>query len=81
MRSDSQSETAMMRSKYKWIIVLVAYDDPQIQTRVVKERIPLRENEQFAALLRGGHLVAVLSRDNESAAEAERIAVEKSCLR
>jgi hypothetical protein len=70
-----------MRNGHKWIIVLVAYDDPQVQTRVIKERLPLGEDEQLAALLRGGDLVAVLGIDDESVAEAERIEVEKSCLR
>ena len=70
-----------MKTHYKWIIVLVAYDDPEIETRVIKERIAMNENEQLAALLRGGDLVAVLGFDNEAAAEANRIEIEKACLR
>ena len=70
-----------MKTKHKWIIVLVAYDDPEIETRVIKERIAMDEDEQLAALLRGGELVAVLGFDNEAAAEANRIEAEKSCLR
>jgi hypothetical protein len=70
-----------MKTGHKWIIVLVAYDDQAIETRVIKERLAMDENEQLAALLRGGELVAVLGFDNEAAAEAQRIEVEKSCLR
>ena len=70
-----------MNSSHKWIIVLVAYDDPAIETRVIKERLAMEDGEQLAALLRGGELVAVLGFDNEGAAEAQRIEVERSCLR
>ena len=70
-----------MRNRYKWIIVLVAYDDLRVETRLIKERIGLDDNEQLAALLRGGELVCVLGYDNEMAAEAERIEAEKFCLR
>jgi len=48
-----------MKKQHKWIIVLVAYDDPRIPTRVLKERLLVAENEQLAAFLRGGYLVAV----------------------
>lgn len=70
-----------MNAGHKWIIVLVAYDDPAIETRVIKERLAMDENEQLAALLRGGELVAVFGFDNEAAAETTRIEVERSCLR
>jgi hypothetical protein len=70
-----------MKAEYKWIIVLVAYDDPRIEARVIKERLTMEEDEQLAALLRGGELAAVLDLDNESTAEASRMEVEKSCLR
>jgi hypothetical protein len=70
-----------MRSAYKWIIILVAYDDAAIETRVIKERLPTEDDEQLAALLRGGDLVEVLGFDNEAAAEFHRIAAEKQCLR
>ena len=70
-----------MNNAHKWIIVLVAYDDPAIQTRVIKERLAMREDEEFAALLRGGELVAVLEFDDEVVAEAHRCEVERSCLR
>ena len=70
-----------MRAEHKWIIVLVAHDDPAIESRVIKERLAMDENERLAALLRGGELVAVLGFDNESAAESSRMEVERSCLR
>jgi len=70
-----------MKRQHKWIIVLVAYDDPRIPTRVLKERLPGGENEQLAAFLRGGQLVAVVDDDDETCAEAQRIEAEKSCLR
>ena len=70
-----------MNSTHKWIIVLVAYDDPAIETRVIKERLAMEDNEQLAALLRGGELVAVSGLDNEAVAEAQRIEFERSCLR
>jgi hypothetical protein len=70
-----------MKAEHKWIIVLVAYDDPAIETRVVKERLAMDDDEELAALLRGGVLVTVLGFDNEVAAEAGRIEVERSCLR
>lgn len=70
-----------MNAPHKWIIVLVAYDDAAIETRVLKERIPADDDAQLAALLRGGVLVTIVGLDNETAAEAERIEVEKSSLR
>ena len=70
-----------MKAEHKWIIVLVAYDDPAIETRVVKERLAMDEDEELAALVRGGELVAVVGFDNELAAEASRIEVERDCLR
>ena len=70
-----------MNAGHKWIVVLVAYEDPQIEARVIKERIPAEDDEQLAALLRGGDLVAVLGRDDEPAAEAQRVEVERSSLR
>ena len=70
-----------MNAAHKWIIVLVAYEDPEIEARVIKERLPVEDDEQLGALLRGGELVAVIDRDDESAAEAHRVAFERSCLR
>lgn len=70
-----------MNVGYKWIIVLVAYEDPEIEAGVIKERLPAEDDEQLAALLRGGELVAVMDFDNESVAEAQRVDVERSSLR
>ena len=64
----------------KWIIVLVAYDDADLEPQVIKELIPAREDEQLAALLRGGELVAVVE-DIEEVAEGCRLEFEKQCLR
>ena len=61
--------------------MLFRSDDPAIETRVIKERLTIDEDEQLAALLRGGELVAVLELDNEAAAEAHRIEVERASLR
>ena len=70
-----------MNAGHKWIIVLVAYDDPEIEARVIKERLPAEDDERLAALLRGGELVAVLDFDYEPAAEAQRVEVERTSLR
>ena len=70
-----------MKAQHKWIIVLVAHDHPEIETRVIKERLPIGEDEQLAAFLRGGQLVMVIERGSEPAAEAQRIEVEKTSLR
>ena len=65
----------------KWIIVLVAWDDEQIQPCVLKERIEAGDDPQLAALLRGGQLLTVIELDDERIAEYERAAAEKQCLR
>ena len=70
-----------MKAQHKWIIVLVAHDDPEIQTRVIKERLAIQEDEQLAAFLRGGQLVMVIERGSEPAAEAQRIEVEIAAAR
>jgi hypothetical protein len=70
-----------MTTGHKWIIVLVAHDDPELEPRVIKERLAREDDEQLAAFLRGGTLVAVFDLDNEAAAEAQRIDIEKTCLR
>ena len=66
----------------KWIIVLLAYDDPELglEPEVIKELIADNEDEQLAALLRGGELVAVVE-DTEDVAEGCRRDYEKQCLR
>jgi hypothetical protein len=77
--SNNSSEKAMGQSK--WVIVLIAFDDDQIEPQVVKELIGTDENEQMAAFLRGGDLVDVLSDCTEEHAEARRVEVEKTSLR
>ncbi len=70
-----------MRNRHKWIIILVAYDDPRIEPSVIKERLPIEDDVNLAALLRGGELVCVVGYDNEMVTEAQRIEAEKFCLR
>ncbi len=70
-----------MKAKSKWVVVLVAFDDNDIETLVIKERIAADEDERLAALLRGGELMAVVMLDDERVAEAERHHVEKMCMR
>ena len=69
-----------MRSA-KWILVLVAFDDSDLEPVVLKERIAGDEDEQLAALLRGGELLDVLSDETEEAVEFYRRELEKQCLR
>jgi len=65
----------------KWILVLVAHDDDELEPQVLKERIARDEDEQLAAFMRGGELVAVIGDVSEVIAEAHRFEVEKECLR
>ncbi len=65
----------------KWVIVLIAFDDDVVPAQVIKERIPVDENEHLAALLRGGELLDVLGDEPEAVAEGYRLQVEKKCLR
>jgi hypothetical protein len=65
----------------KWIIVLIAYDDPEIEACVLKERIPMDEDENLAAFMRGGELMAVTTDDEEQVIEGLRREIEKECLR
>lgn len=70
-----------MRSDSKWIIVLVAFDDADVEPCVIKERIEAHEDPRLAAFLRGGELVDVMEERSEAAVEAARVAVEKKCIR
>lgn len=70
-----------MSASYKWVIVLVAFEDSDVDPQVIKERIPADEDERLASFLRGGELMAVVMLDDERVAEAERRHVEKLCLR
>ena len=53
--------------------------DPDAQ--VLKERIPVDEDEHVAAFLRGGELLDVLADDAEEMIEGYRREIEKECLR
>jgi len=66
---------------HKWIIVLIAFDDPDIAPEVIKERIEVTEDERMAAFMRGGELLNVLHEDSEQTAEGIRRDAEKECLR
>ena len=66
---------------HKWIVVLIAFDDPDVPPQVLKERIAEGEDERLAAFMRGGELLNVLHEDNESIAEGIRRDAEKECLR
>ena len=71
-----------MESAEKWVIFLVAYDDPEIEPHVLAERIPAHESEHLAAFLRGGEVLDVLDgRATDDEVEGARRAYEKSCLR
>jgi hypothetical protein len=72
---------AIVSTQHKWIIVLVAHDDPEIESQVLKERLLADENEDLAALLRGGEVISVVEVDDEIAAEAERLMAERTSLR
>ena len=69
------------RQLSKWVIVLVAFDDPEMDPEVIKERIGADEDEELAAFLRGGELVAVMADEDEAVVEGFRREVEKQCLR
>jgi hypothetical protein len=70
-----------MKSTHKWILVLVAFDDPKVAPQVLKERIGGKEDEKLAAFLRGGELLDVLGDEDETLVEGYRQQVEKECLR
>ena len=70
-----------MNGTMKWILVLVAFDDSDIEPVVIKERIDINEDEQLAALLRGGELLDVLADEEEQVIEHYRRELEKQCLR
>ena len=65
----------------RWILVLVAHDDDDLEPQVLKEQLTPDDDEQLCAFLRGGELVAVIEDADETIAEAHRVLVEKECLR
>ncbi|HZZ44528.1 MAG TPA: hypothetical protein VFE58_16450 [Tepidisphaeraceae bacterium] len=71
----------MADNKDKWVIILVAHEDENLEAQVIKECIPAEEDEQLAAFLRGGELIATLPDDTEADAESLRREIEKQCLR
>ena len=70
-----------MKSTHKWILVLVAFDDPELAPQVLKERIDASEDEKLAAFMRGGELLDVMGDEDETLVEGYRLQVEKECLR
>ena len=70
-----------MNAGKKWVIVLVAFDDPEVSPQVIKEVIDSNEDEHLAAFLRGGELLDVIWEDDEQVVEAYRLQVERQSLR
>jgi hypothetical protein len=71
-----------MECATKWVIFLVAFDDPEMEPQVLVERLPIDEDEQFAAFMRGGHVLEVRPGSyTEDEIEMCRREFEKNCLR
>ena len=71
-----------MESATKWVIFLVAFDDPEMEPQVLAERLPADEDEQLAAFMRGGHVLEVRPGSyTEAEIEMCRREFEKNCLR
>ena len=71
-----------MESASKWVIFLVAFDDPDMEPQVLVERLAEHEDEQLAAFLRGGHVLEVRPGSyTEAEIEQCRREFEKNCLR
>ena len=70
-----------MAGNMKWVILLVAHDDAELDAQVIKEEIDANEDEHLAAFLRGGELIATLTDDSEHDVEMLRQEIEKQCLR
>ncbi len=83
----------MNASRHFWVIYFVGFDDTNttedncVEPYVGRERIEasddveqIHSDAQLAALLRGGHMVAVVA-DDESHAERTRAAIEMEILR
>ena len=66
----------------KWVIFLVAFDDPDVDPQVLAERVPADEDEHLAAFMRGGHVLEVRpGTETEVEIEYCRREFEKNCLR
>ena len=71
-----------MESASKWVIFLVAFDDPEVDPQVLVERVPADEDENLAAFMRGGHVLEVRPGTyTELEIEQCRRELEKNCLR
>lgn len=71
-----------MASAEKWVIFLVAFDDPELEPQVLAERVGADEDEQLAAFLRGGQVLEVMpGHFTEAQVEGYRRELEKNCLR
>jgi len=84
MRNDPEHDrdvTGNADGAGRWILVLVAHDDDDLEPQVLKESLAADDDEQLCAFLRGGELVAVIDDADETVAEAHRVLVEKECLR
>ena len=71
-----------MENGTKWVIFLVAFDDPDVEPQVLTERVPGDEDEQLSAFMRGGHVLEVRPGTyTEAEIEQCRREFEKNCLR
>ena len=71
-----------MECETKWVIFLVAFDDPEVEPQVLVERVAASEDEHLAAFLRGGHVLEVRPGSyTEAEIEHCRREFEKNCLR
>jgi hypothetical protein len=71
-----------MESATKWVIFLVAFDDPEVDPQVLAERIAADEDEQMAAFMRGGEVLEVRPGTyTDAEIEQCRRELEKNCLR
>jgi hypothetical protein len=65
----------------KWVIILIAFDDPELAPQVIKECIADGEDEKLMAFLRGGEVLDVICEEDEAVAEQYRRRIERECLR
>lgn len=71
-----------MESGTKWVMFLVAFDDPEVEPQVLAERVAADEDEQISAFMRGGHVLEVRPGTyTEAEIESCRRELEKNCLR
>ena len=71
-----------MENATKWVIFLVAFDDPEVEPQVLAERVPEDEDEQMSAFMRGGHVLEVRPGSyTDDEIEQCRREFEKNCFR